>query len=154
MQREIKFRAWDTIEKKMRYEALEIKDIGLGEGSVVASQEVQTDNPLKWIQYIGLHDKNDKEIYEGDVLRLYSDRSKSGNHSDLILELAFDAPQFIGRYLREEDKNVGQILAGGLWGDTKVGTPCSLAEAIKHAKEIEVIGNIYENPELLNNKEQ
>lgn len=121
--REIKFRAWDTIEKKMRYEALEIKDIGLGDGSVIASQEVQTDNPLKWMQYTGLKDKNKEEIYEGD-----------------ILEYNYGNP--INREIPNRKRDVVEF-DGYTW-------ICGAKEFKYLPKDLEIIGDIYENPELIN----
>lgn len=72
-------------------------------------------------QYTGLHDKNGKEIYEGDIL-------KSIQWNDIYLV------KHIGTayYLCRKGKN----------GFNKITT-------WNNAEKSEVIGNIYNNPELL-----
>ncbi|HEX9059121.1 MAG TPA: YopX family protein [Clostridia bacterium] len=74
---------------------------------------------MKIMQYIGLKDKNDKEIYEGDLLK---------NENGDILEVD-DAilGEFIYIYYHE-------------MGENYIKENC------------EVIGNIYENPELIEPK--
>ena len=119
--REIKFRAWDKLEREMICEALEIKNIGLGEGSVLIDKGTQRGNELTWLQYTGLKDKNGKEIYEGDI-----------DSKGRVVEYKIDMS---GYYLM---KNWGGF---HLCHSQNVLNGC-----IKH---VEIIGNIYENPELL-----
>lgn len=74
---------------------------------------------IELMQYTGLKDKNGTEIYEGDILHLFSKKTApmANNGIDTIVEV----------------KHICQF-AGEDW----YGSECA-----------EVIGNIYENPELL-----
>ena len=76
------------------------------------------------MQYTGLKDKNGKEIYEGDVLRGYGSAIKR-------FVVSFSNGSFVLYH------NFGR------WG---------LLSRIFEIEElpVEIIGNLYENPELLN----
>ena len=77
-------------------------------------------------QYTGLKDKNGKEIYEGDILTYYN------KYSDKIYTQIVKWDQmWAGFGLFEKDNK---------W--------CKESDWVKIAN-IEIIGNIYENPELL-----
>lgn len=133
MNRQIKFRAWDTVEKKMRLEALEIKDIGVGEGSVVASEDVvQTDHPLKWMQFTGLKDKNGKEIYEGDMVAHCWHEAEEQHESCPALRSPWSIGFLNGAFCFQRDS-----------------APNMYFNQITD-EQLEIIGNIFENPELLN----
>lgn len=91
-------------------------------------------------QYTGLHDKKDQEIYEGDILFVeFADRS-GGN-------------QLVG--WNEETASWGimntyeyqSIKDGDDWPEFKNHT---LIAFLKHAIICEVVGNIHDNPELMN----
>ena len=131
MKREIKFRAWD-VDKK----------IWLTEDETYK----QVENQARWnpelgghfvlMQFTGLKDKNGKEIYEGDLLRSEGIRPWSGNKYGEVAVCEWDS-----EYANFKMKKVDG------YGETEM--PNGESWALGVGKYFEVIGNIYENPELL-----
>jgi uncharacterized phage protein (TIGR01671 family) len=125
--REIKFRAWDKITNKMYY--------AIERGSEFDKQLPFKEyllNPIYIVmQYTGLKDKHGKEIFEGDIIK---DDDWGFSPSPVIISVEFVADEermMCGFYMKEKEGYFNSTVAG--WQKEK----------------IEVIGNIYENPELL-----
>ena len=133
--RENKYRAWDTKRKKMwSAEELGKDQVTLspdGRGfmnvSGVSTRFSQYSPHLIPLQYTDLEDKNGKEIYDGDVIRRA--------YKTQVLH-----------YFDHEVK----------WDCERTGWYCgelSLGYIYKK-DEIEIIGNIHENPELMETKNE
>ena len=122
MNREIKFRVWTS--KTMDYFP-ETHSESLN-GNFQPGGHGTGEEPI-FMQYTGLKDKNGKEIYEGDVLYKFG-------IDDAPYEVKYGVQPISHEWLgigfyTEHLGEMGYIFGG---------------------EEIEVIGNIYENPELLN----
>lgn len=126
MNREIKFRIWNDYDKKMIYwnELLKNK---LANIFTIPSYN-------KWLmQYTGLHDKNGKEIYEGDIV--------------LLDCYYYEEPAFDGEFKVIYDDINGMWILVDLENKDRGFVFGEIRSYYK--AEIEVIGNIYDNPELL-----
>ena len=130
MNRVIKFRIWDEQEKTMPFVGFRL----FGETTIfhlIDQYAFETKgekdtllryNDFKEMQFIGLLDKNGMEIYEGDLIV-----STGKVLSPYIVEWK----DFHGWRLRHPDNKNAIWLADHVW------------------KDAEVIGNIYENKNLL-----
>lgn len=117
MNREIKFRAWDSKSQRMYYQ---------GEPDLEDIQSFfhhYNDND-KLMQFTGLHDKNGKEIYEGDIVER---RIKVIEEEIVYIEKVVFVS---GAFQREcKEKELGDFYEAPF-------------------QTFEIIGNIHENPEL------
>lgn len=130
--REIKFRAWDKDYKKI---------INVDEFDLFLNQirywKDKDDEPItlnkgdfEIMQFTGLKDKNGKEIYEGDIFDCIYKRD--GCNHKLVVDWQEDSARFRIKNFGECDQpNVSKTMSDLSW--------------------VTVIGNKFENPELLKN---
>ena len=92
-------------------------------------------------QFTGLRDKNGKEIYEGDILRGFEypfyDAQEDAYNYYAIVDWDDEEAQF---YAYHDLARGAQVR----------GVSCGVGVDMKDLREMEVIGNIHDNPELLN----
>lgn len=129
--REIEFRAWDKINK----EWLDIFKIVLSsDGSVMSVETLDGESygmhQVDLMQFAGLKDKNGKEIYEGDRCNVLFANGEKHKAEVVFIDGCFELNFYY------------PIVIGGHYNDRGY-LKCS---TVNHA--VEVIGNIYENPEL------
>lgn len=128
--REIKFRAWDIVKKKMCNKltidycneygfnnAYHEDDSGFGDIPIL-------------MQFTGLKDKNEKEIYEGDIVKT--------------------------RWIEDDKIYTGKVIFKDgcfrLYVE-RFFVPVFDSEYSSYIRELEILGNIYENPELFAKKQ-
>ena len=149
--REIKFRAWD---KKCKIMLVgEHVKVRLFAGSAEVESAYgrgDTDSTDKWdkndyilMQYTGLKDKNGKGIYEGDVVEYKSAMWRK----EQIARVLF------GRYFHQNEGGYNGVDCLGFFLADEEGDCIFCDDGWDKDAGIEVVGNIYENPELLDKKE-
>lgn len=134
MKREIKFRAWDKENKIWLEEFLVTPD---GELLIIGEYEkakvgltngwISGEN-IELVRFTGLLDKNGKEIYEGDILVVIQKNKEEKAFSKIIMKF--------------ENHHIGDFHNWEIHGfrDYSKST---------YGFEVEIIGNIYENKELM-----
>lgn len=139
----LRFRAWDKETKTMN---------GMAEIYRNRNQEIELrprDEDIILMQSTGLKDKNGKEIFEGDILKFNDEWADYGNEG--YVDGFFEGINYVEIY--------GET-ACFIFGKTKIPESSlfyyvneehlMFQEVIADNKfEFEVVGNIYENPELL-----
>lgn len=124
-----KFRAYDSGSTTRMYQPEEVMvcdgDIWIDDEDFEAGEWI-VNNDLNLMQSIGLFDKDGQEIFEGDIVRQVRTQPTTGN--EIITGVV---TMLEGAWLIMNDN---EQLASYLWSETD---------------ENEIIGNIYENPELL-----
>lgn len=124
--REIKFRAWGKNSKEFLQDkngyGLTLKEI----------QNIADIDLWEFQQFTGILDKNGKEIYEGDVVKTPQQK-------------------YIKQWVVEYDYDGNLILSNQINSEMSLYDfeDMILNKENCYIKDIEVIGNIFENPELI-----
>jgi uncharacterized phage protein (TIGR01671 family) len=129
--REIKFRAWHKHFKQMSNTIMSLGDSYFGFPNRRELRYWLHATDMEVMQFTGLEDKNGKGIWEGDVIHFRG--------SDFLIKFGFDQSiTTIGFFYIRKAKDAGIAIEfkGGI--DFLAGG--------------EVIGNTYENPELLDDR--
>lgn len=155
MKRQLKFRAWHKAEKKMA----EVETINFDKGAFLSGIEQGDDvicnkyvipapkhgrfcefDEFELMQFTGLLDKNGKEVWEGDVVRLCN---TSSTYDGDLFSVGFR----IGSFELQSDPSLPPL--SFIYLAVQLRNKLKIEKDTDTESYIEVIGNIHENPELL-----
>ena len=118
--REIKFKAWDKLNKEM----FNVESINFQERKVYRDiVSYRKFNDIELMQYTGLKDMGEKEIYEGDIVKLRA------NHGIGVVKYYDEWGAFVVEYIKPR--------------------PLAVLGMNYYKEDIEILGDIYENSELI-----
>lgn len=127
--RELKFRAWDKVEKKMLFDADPFAIYVSGSNEPLLAETHRNEDCI-FEQYTGLKDKNGKEIYEGDIIQEEIDFNSKMTDGTFRYRVYWDEEELC-------------------WCLEHIGNESIHHELWQCNQSTEVIGNIHENSELL-----
>ena len=122
--REIKFRAWDNKRKCIcKVQQILFDNHNKPKAMLIPYNQFNAywERNVILMQYTGLKDRNGREIYEGDIVKV--------NYSN--------------------EESVGQVIWVGNYAEFAIKISKKEYRGLYNEANIEVIGNIYENLELL-----
>jgi len=120
---DVRFRAWDKKNKKM----VNVRQINWNDRGEIEYINGDEASNFVLMQYTGLKDKNGREIYEGDIVKWQS--------------------VYVGVYVTEVGVVDFQHGCFGIKYKSHNGT--NVFWSFTGKEDLEVIGNIYESPELI-----
>ena len=148
--REIKFRAWDSFNNIMIQNDRILKIYFVRSNHIpnlvvystrnienrteIREKDKQCCNEFELMQYTGLKDKNGKEIYEGDII-LWKDKSPMSDGTLNEIVEVFWSDEFLKWSIKGNLNNAKTYIAD--------------LYDYSNTEEIEIIGNIYVNKELI-----
>lgn len=138
--REIKFRFWDKADNDWLVDGIGVEN-NIYDFAFKADMYwtfINKKEALERVvvmQYTGLRDKNEKEIYEGDIVKY-----------------TFDSPNSLYATENGLKARISKVFWSDWRGSFAVGNSLAnsdLFNYVRNGNRVEVAGNIYENPELL-----
>jgi len=128
--REIKFRLWDKRLDRQSGKPLGYQNYAYVEGNLNDELKNYSES-WEYQQFTGVLDKNKKDIYEGDIVKCIT------GGAEFILEVE---PMHGGAFWLK-----GKMLNDKINPNGKVSFPLLQT----YSAELKVLGNVFENPELL-----
>ena len=130
--RPIKFRAWEKNMNAM----IPVENIDFLAKQINTNSAWRMFHEIELMQYTGLKDKNGVEIYEGDIVNI---TQYFGGH-----------PYGETKHIIKRSKYTNNLVADSESGDWR--TP-EVSMTFRSSDDYEVIGNVYEDKELLGEEE-
>jgi len=135
MKREIRFRVWDNDSKCFILPENLVLRL---DGHLFDREFGDELHNVELMQFTGLKDKNGVDIYEGDIVK---------NHNKgQYVKKEYWYPLYLIKCKKDYLGITVNHVGGGLPSDN------IMFKLENYSRELEVIGNIYKNPELITNK--
>jgi uncharacterized phage protein (TIGR01671 family) len=131
--REIKYRAWEKTRKIMGYTDKDLRVDLDSDGEYVCNSQFDFED-YELMEYTGIKDKNGKEVYESDILKV---PSAEDNLFEIVEVYWSDKEAAWYATGKESDDSLSAFINDGFNPEDNG----------------EVIGNAFENPELLEVKQ-